>query len=67
MMNAIPKIAMLNKLLPKIFPITKSALSGKRIVALMEVNNSGNEVTAAKNTVPINAPLILVFLSNASV
>ena len=56
---------MLNKLLPKISPKTKSLFLTNN-VAVKAVNNSGKEVVAAKRMPPKRAPLNLVFLSNKS-
>ena len=56
---------MLNKLLPRISPYTKALLFTKS-EAVKEVNNSGNDVVAAKRMLPRNAPETLVFLSSKS-
>ena len=57
--------AILKRLLPKISPNTKSLFLTNN-VAVKAVNNSGNEVVAAKRIPPKRAPLKLVFLSNKS-
>ena len=55
----------LNRLLPKISPKTKSLFFTSN-VAVKAVNNSGNDVVAAKRIPPKRAPLKLVFLSSKS-
>jgi hypothetical protein len=59
------KSTILNKLLPKILPMTKLLLLTKT-VAVNDVNNSGKEVVAAKRIPPKSAPERLVFLSSKS-
>ena len=59
------KSTILNKLLPKMLPMTK-LLFLTNTVAVNEVKNSGNEVVAAKRIPPSKAPDKLVFLSSKS-
>ena len=60
-----PKIHILNRLLPKMLPITRSGCFTKS-TAEIEVKSSGRLVTAARITPPMNAPDRSVFLSMRS-
>ena len=57
-----PKMHILNRLLPRILPITRSGCLTKS-TAEIEVKSSGRLVTAARITPPMNAPDRSVFLS----